>query len=104
MLDSITELFLEIATIGELLKRNIEPTDFEWKFNFKNVNIIPVLELYKEGEIYESIEATEFSEQFQELLKATQILFKDTKEHESKFDEECSNCNLKSICPFGRDQ
>ena len=100
LLESISEVFLDIATIRELLNKNIEPTDFEWKFNFENVNIIPVLELYRKGKVCKSIESTEFSETFQELLRETQILFRDTNEYESKFDNECSNCDLKDICPL----
>lgn len=100
MLESISEVILDIATIRELLRKNIEPTDFEWKFNFENVNIIPVLELYRKGKIYKSIEAIEFSEPFQKLLRETQILFRDTNEYESKFNNECSDCDLKDICPL----
>ena len=58
-----------IFTANELLEKGKNETDFEWKFNLSNSNLIPVLELYNEEKVYEIIEATEFSETLQDLLK-----------------------------------
>ncbi|KKL79371.1 hypothetical protein LCGC14_2015530, partial [marine sediment metagenome] len=56
-------------TAEELIEIGKNETDFKWVFDNKNVNLIPVLELYRNDKLYETIEATEFSITLQNLLK-----------------------------------
>lgn len=116
LLKSVGELVLDLFTINELVKMKIKPTKFEWKFNSKNLNLIPVLELYNDNGIYKTIESIEFSELLQDLLKKTQILFDCiTNSHGSKSIEEllsnlegntsdCSRCKFRNICPLRDDK
>lgn len=115
MLKEVGNIVLDLFTIDELVKKGIKPTKFEWKFNSKNLNLIPVLELYKDERIYKTFEATEFSELLQDLLKKTQELFNCINNpHNSKSIEEllsnlegstndCSRCEFRNVCPIRED-
>ena len=62
-------------TIKELREKGKKEVDFEWNFNFKNINLIPILKLSNEGKNYEIIEATKFSEKLQNLLREIHRLY-----------------------------
>jgi len=97
-------------TIKELREKGKKELDFEWNFNFKNVNLIPVLELSNEGKNYETIEANEFSEKLQNLLREIYNLhnwinqeygLKSSNEFLTSLKElsdECVNCERQFEC------
>ena len=112
VLETIHDMFLNKFTIEELIEKGIKECDFEWKFNFKNSNIIPVLELYdNRGNITNSIEATEFSEFLQYVLRNAQMytnFFRNSEDinkllKELDDDSDCDKCPLKDICPLTGD-
>ena len=71
----IANLVLDLFTITELKEKSIKPTEFKWKFNSNNINLIPVLELYNnESKIFKTFESIEFSRKLQNLLR-DQMLF-----------------------------
>lgn len=114
-LENLNSMFLKLFTAEELYKKGIKETNFEWKYNFKNINLIPVLELYNKDKVYKKIEAIEFSKELQELLVDAQLLFKltdepiyfKTEDELMELVEEvkanCDECNIKDICPFRED-
>ena len=97
-------------TIIELKEKGLDETDFEWKFNLSNANLIPILLLYDNDKIHESIEATEFSETLQDILKDIHYLHnwinqKYGSEAHDKFSnllkvraKECLECELLVTC------
>ena len=116
IIKTVNDMVLDLITIEELGKKCIKKTNFKWIFNSKNTNIIPVLELYNKKGVYKTIESTEFSELLQDLLTETQKLQSYTNNtHDSKTEDEllkhiaeeksdCSDCEIKEICPFGMDK
>ncbi len=90
-------------TIKELEERGKNDVDFKWKFNLKNSNLIPECQLFENGKIYETIEATEFSGILQDILKEIQyICDSKTRDEFSALlkveNNECSKCKLRKVC------
>lgn len=116
MLEAINSMVLEVFTKQELKEKGIKETNFKWIFNSKNKNIIPVLELYKKGKVYRTIESIEFPEIFQILLEETQkmhdynyytedfISQRELLRYLEEEESDCSECDLKEICPFSEDK
>ncbi|KKN59628.1 hypothetical protein LCGC14_0540250 [marine sediment metagenome] len=90
-------------TLEELEEKGKNKNDFKWKLNLKNSNLIPVLQLFKNGKIYENIEATEFSEILQDILKEVQYICDSKVRDEFSAllkmrNNECNKCKLRKIC------
>lgn len=107
LLKSVSELVLDLFTIEELVKKGVKPIDFEWKFNLKNVNLIPILELYDcEGKTIETFESIEFPDLLQKLLKEIQLLSNYTDPELDKYflnyleetTVDCSKCEFRDMC------
>lgn len=111
ILKSINSMILDLFTIEELKNKGIKEVNFAWKINFKNVNLIPLLELYKKDKIYKTIEAIEFSKKLQNLLRETHNLrneITNVRSIENLLDyldegaKDCDVCEFKNDC-FLRD-
>ena len=111
-LEDLNQMFLKLFTTEELYRKGIKTSNFEWKYNFKNINIIPILEVYNEQGVYKTFESIDFSKEIQDLLDDAKKLFEMTdkpmvlKEIDRFFkylkdnDEDCSDCDLRDICPI----
>ena len=112
MLETMNSMVLDLFTIEELVEKGIKKSFFKWKFNFENINLIPVLELYDDkGKIFKTIESTEFSKLLQDLLRETCKLHNEIRDPEIKKEflglleedtADCSECEFREIC-FLRD-
>ena len=97
-------------TAEELNEMGKKATDFKWVFDNKNINLIPVLELYQNDKLYETVEATKFSIYLQDLLKEIHelnnfILQEFGPESYDNFldllinqTNDCGKCELNEVC------